>query len=202
MLLSLYELKIKKMKKIVIVILLFVGSCKNYYSEYSNSIIRECLRDNKNISFQGIKGFSIYNTYREIEEILIKENGIKKGDKKTYIDFLKLIQTDKNLKLKLKESIKKEIKNYDLLDEPSIVQSPFNCVRYCLNNGKIKMSDSINKYKKSYDDIFKSLVLDDISNNVKFIERTPDHLFKYFDFRLPAVALIYLNLTYDSNDTD
>ena len=64
------------------------------------------------------------------------------------------------------------------------------------------MSDSINKYKKSYDDIFKSLVLDDISNNIKFIERTPDHLFKYFDFRLPAVALIYLNLTYDSNDTD
>ena len=130
MLLSQYELKIKKMKKIVIVILLFVASCKNYYSEYSNSIIRECLRDNKNISFQGIKDFSIYNTYREIEEILIKENGIKKGDKKTYIDFLKLIQTDKNLKLKLKESIKKEIKNYDLLDEPSIVQSPFNCVRY------------------------------------------------------------------------
>jgi|TARA_B110000902_G_scaffold149734_1_gene172368 L-rhamnose mutarotase len=185
------------MKKIFTVILLLIISCKSHYSEHSNSLIKECLKDHKNISFQGIRDFSIYNTYENIEKILIKENRIKKGEKKTYINLLKLIQTDKKLKLKLKESIKREVKNYDLLDEPSIGQSPFNCVRYCLNNGEIKMSNSLKKHKKAYDDILKSLILDDVSSNIKFIESTPDNLFKYFDFRLPVLALIYLNLTYD-----
>ncbi|MFL0095018.1 hypothetical protein [Tenacibaculum maritimum] len=184
------------MKKIVVIIFLAITSCKSYYSENSNALLKKCLEHNKNISFENVKYFSIYSSYKQIEELLIKEDRIKKGDKKTYIDLLKLIQTDKKIKLEIKKIIEKKIKNYDLLDEPSIFQSPFNCVRYYLNNGEMKMNDSMKKYEKSYENLLKSLVLDDLSSNIKFIEGTPENLFKYFDFRLPVLALIYLNLTY------
>jgi len=176
------------MKRFIILFFLITISCSTS-KNVDKSIIKICLDDYKKKSLDYIQDFSIYETYSIFENSLIKKGLLEKNNKQSYIKLLESIKLNNNEMVVLRNQLADEIKNFDLLANPAIFNSPFNCVRFYLINGDLDKNKS-SKYLKDFDGLF----IADTQLNIKSIQNIPEDLFKEFDFRLPVLATIYFKL--------
>ena len=171
----------------VLITLLLIISCKRAKRvEY----IRECIESHRErSSLNYIKDFTIYETYTLFENALIKKGFLKKDDKQSYINLFETLKLNNSKMLELKKQMYKEVKDFDLLGEPTISTTTFFCVKDYIING------DLNKEKTTvYRDSFDTLLTEDITENIQFIKNTPDFLFKDFNFRLPILEMIQIKL--------
>ncbi|MDE0534845.1 hypothetical protein [Tenacibaculum sp. L6] len=186
------------MIRITLLIVLFViCSCKSITQENQlNDTIKLCI-DKKSKKYT-LETFNIYDYSEKIEQILIDEKFLLTKNKESYNNLLDEIANASREKkyFELYKKINKDLYYSDVLMNPGVMPSVFECIKNSFTSEKLEENQTFNNYIKSIDEILKSALFNNYSLNKRIINTTPEGQTSSIIYRAPMIAIIYSNLYY------